>query len=187
MSICDSCKKQEVKIIMTYEDGKEHFCMACYNKQMETELNMKLAKQPDSFSVNDHIGQSRSFHVQIKLDPIGIFMEAEEQVDDGYSFAVHGELDCNQAELFAKLVDKVKRGIETTYVTEMGTPDGYQIQSIKDDKVVGRLDYDKWNEEGPLVVIDGKPYTWEQLGRLVRQFEGFQFQIKFFDRTDEVE
>jgi hypothetical protein len=187
MSICDRCKKQEAKIIMTYEDGNEHFCLSCYNKQMETELNMKLAQQPDSFSVNDHNGKSRSFHVQVKLDSIGIFMEAVEKVDNGYLFGVHGERACNQAELFAKLVDKVKRGIQTTYVTERRTPDGYQIQTIKDDQVVGRLDYDPLNEDGPLVVIDGKPYTWEQLGRLVRQFEGFQVQMKFFDGTEEVE
>ncbi|WEG13440.1 hypothetical protein PU629_03465 [Pullulanibacillus sp. KACC 23026] len=154
---------------------------------METELDMKLTQQPKSFSVNDPNGQSRTFHVQVRLDPIGIFMEAEEEVDNGYAFSVHGERVCNQAELFAKLVDKVRRGIETKYVTDLHTPDGYKIQAIKDDQVVGRLDYDKWNEDGPLTVIDGRPYTWEQLGRLVRQFEGFQFQIKFFDVTDEVE
>ncbi len=187
MSKCEFCNEREVKIIMTYEDGNEQLCMDCYNKQMAGVLQVKLVPHSDSFSVKDCNGISRLFHVTVKLDPIGIFMEAEEKRDYGYSFAVHGELESDQTELFQKLVDKVNRGIATTYVTDHRFPNGQTIKSIKEDQVVGRLEWDQSNEDCPLVVIDGKPYTWEQLGRMVRQFEGFQFQMRFFDRMDEVE
>ncbi|MCT8137592.1 hypothetical protein H1D32_07430 [Anaerobacillus sp. CMMVII] len=49
------------------------------------------------------------------------------------------------------------------------------------------MDYDEANEDKPLVSIDGKPYTWEQLGQMVRAYEGFQIQVKMADMTDDVE
>jgi hypothetical protein len=39
----------------------------------------------------------------------------------------------------------------------------------------------------PLVIIDGKPFTWSQLGQMVSTFEGFQIQVKMFDMTDDME
>jgi hypothetical protein len=35
-------------------------------------------------------------------------------------------------------------------------------------------------------MIDGKPYTWEQVGKMVSAFEGHQIQVKMFDITDDV-
>ncbi len=187
MSKCEWCNQQEANIIMTYEDENEQLCLNCYNKQMEDELHVNLAPHPDSFSVKDANGKSRVFYVNARLDPVGIFMEAGEKVEYGYLFEVHGELDCDQAELYTKLVDKVKRGIATTYVVDHRFPNGQLIKSIKEDQVVGRVEWDPSNQDCPLVVIDGKPYTWEQLGQMVKSFEGFQIQLKMFDRTDEVE
>ncbi|WP_179886470.1 hypothetical protein [Bacillus sp. es.034] len=48
------------------------------------------------------------------------------------------------------------------------------------------MDYDEFSSAS-VIVIDGKPYTWEQLGEIVSSFEGFQIQMKFFDMTDDVE
>jgi hypothetical protein len=37
-----------------------------------------------------------------------------------------------------------------------------------------------------MMIIDGKPYTWEQFGQMVTSFEGFQMKMKWMDMTEEV-
>ena len=37
----------------------------------------------------------------------------------------------------------------------------------------------------PLLIIDGKPVTWEELGRMVSPYEGFRFKLEIFDRSEE--
>ena len=38
----------------------------------------------------------------------------------------------------------------------------------------------------PLLIIDGKEVSWEQFGRMLMTFEGFQFRMEIIDPTDEV-
>ena len=37
----------------------------------------------------------------------------------------------------------------------------------------------------PLVVIDGREISWEQFGRMLMTFEGWQFKLQIFDRSEE--
>ncbi|WP_090833178.1 MULTISPECIES: hypothetical protein [unclassified Bacillus (in: firmicutes)] len=85
------------------------------------------------------------------------------------------------------MLDKVKRGISRSYVTISKFPNGQRIESIEMDEFVGRLEYDECNESNPLVIIDGKSYTWNQLGQMIGAFEGFQIKVKMVDMTDDVE
>ena len=45
----------------------------------------------------------------------------------------------------------------------------------------------KW-EDGrlPMLVIDGNEISWDQFGRMVMGFEGWQFKLEIKDRSDEV-
>jgi hypothetical protein len=38
----------------------------------------------------------------------------------------------------------------------------------------------------PLLIIEGKPYTWERFGKMLTAFEGFQFKIEIKDRAEEL-
>ena len=38
----------------------------------------------------------------------------------------------------------------------------------------------------PLLVIDGRDVSWEEFGRMLMTFEGWQFRIEIGDRSDEV-
>ncbi|MCD8510410.1 MAG: hypothetical protein LRY73_11470 [Bacillus sp. (in: Bacteria)] len=187
MSLCDVCKKVEGKITISGEGERHTYCFDCHNEQMADELGVSLETQPKALSVTDFQGVRRDFAIIQHLDPIGISMEAEEHIEFGYQFAVHGELDCNQNELFQQLVDKVKHGVRKAYLKKGVFPNGQPMEYIKGDEVVGRIDYDEAGYATPMVVIDGKPYTWEQFGRLVSSYEGFQFKLKMYDSTDEVE
>ena len=50
----------------------------------------------------------------------------------------------------------------------------------------GRIDWDD-GEDGqvPLVVIDGREIAWDDFGRMLMTFEGWQFKLEIFDRGNE--
>lgn len=62
------------------------------------EIGVMLETVPEEIVVNDFSGIRRNFTVQQRLYPNGIFLEATEDLEYGYMFAVHGELECNQTE-----------------------------------------------------------------------------------------
>jgi len=37
----------------------------------------------------------------------------------------------------------------------------------------------------PLVVIDGREVTWGDLGRMLMSFEGWHFELKIHDKSEE--
>lgn len=186
MNKCDRCLDREATIIVT-DEGQVQLCGRCYSDMVSEEIGVMLETMPEEVVVNDFSGTRRNFKIQQRLEPNGIFLEATETLEYGYEFAVHGELNCDQAELFLNLVDKVKIGVSKRYIEAGKFPNGQTYHSIIGDEVAGRIDYDEKGSTGPMIVVDGRPYTWEQLGKMVESYEGFQFQIKFFDKIDDVE
>lgn len=43
------------------------------------------------------------------------------------------------------------------------------------------------SDGSPLVIIDGKPFTWEEVGKMLMAYEGFQIKVKMYDITDDVD
>jgi hypothetical protein len=52
--------------------------------------------------------------------------------------------------------------------------------------VRGRIEWDQ-DEDGrvPLLVIDGRGITWDQFGRMLMTFEGWQFKLEILDNSEE--
>ena len=50
----------------------------------------------------------------------------------------------------------------------------------------GRFEWDdETHGELPLLVVDGKTVTWEDFGRILSSFEGWQFKLEICDPSDE--
>lgn len=68
------------------------------------------------------------------------------------------------------------------------TEERYGAPSVLDDmEARGRIEWD--DESGgqlPLLVIDGKPVTWHQFGRILSTYEGWQFKLEIKERDEEV-
>jgi hypothetical protein len=59
--------------------------------------------------------------------------------------------------------------------------------SIKDFLVRGRIDCDLESDDGlPQLIIDGREIAWEQFGRMLMSFEGWQFKLEIRDRSEEL-
>ena len=84
---------------------------------------------------------------------MGIYLEASENIEFGYKFAVHGELDCNQIELLNKLIEKTRRGISEKHVETKVFPNGQTYKSILNDPITGMIEYDETSDGTPLVIL----------------------------------
>lgn len=137
--------------------------------------------------MKDYQDISRTFSVERRLYPTGLYIEAAEQIEFGYKFAVHGELDSNQQELLMKLMDKVRKGIGKQHIEAKAFPNGHAYYLMVHDQFSGFLEYDKSSEGTPLVIIDGMPFTWQEVGKMLMTYEGFQIKLGVFDMTDDVD
>jgi hypothetical protein len=60
---------------------------------------------------------------------------------------------------------------------------GWQLTS--DQRLVGRIEWDPESEARlPLVVIDGKAFSWEQVGHMLMTFEGFTLEARVKDTIE---
>lgn len=184
---CSHCGMKKVKVNLQIKGELLHLCNDCYNKMMSDELNVNLEQVIESFTLVDGRGISRTFYVERRVYPIGFYFEAVENIEFGYKFAVHGELEGSQQEMISRLIEKTRKGIAEQYIETDVFSGGQAYQNMKNDQIVGVIEYNEASDDEPLVIIDGKPYTWEEVGKMVTAFEGFQIKLKMYDITDDVE
>ena len=86
-----------------------------------------------------------------------------------------------------RLVDRIRRTLATQYLE-----DGRAGFQIKDMQVKGAIEADMsdegdlWGSHMPMLVIDGRDVSWEELGRMLMTFEGFQFKLEMVDKSDDL-
>ena len=180
---CEICSTVTVRVRF----GNQSLCMDCYNALMAAEFGIELPELSKTFVANDANGVKRIFEVKRQLTGAAILLTARERWEHGYEFAVDGELDVDQHKLFEQLRGKTTRGISETYLGKGKFPSGEPYTYVKQHHLKGVLSYDSDNPEGPLVIIDGKPYTWNEVGHLLQAFEGFQVKMMMKDLADELE
>jgi len=100
----------------------------------------------------------------------------------GYQFQILGEPEDEPLSLLARLVERMRGSLSVKYLvsSEHGT-------QIADQTVCGQIEWDA-SADGrvPLLVIDGQEVSWEELGRMLMSFEGWQFRLAIRDRSEEV-
>ena len=89
-----------------------------------------------------------------------------------------GSLDDDFAEMLNKLKERIKKVLSVEYMDQHGR--------IKDQKLVVYIDYDSDLDES-VIFVDGKPYTWDELGMNMSAFEGWKIKIEFGSVGDELD
>lgn len=187
LKLCERCGNREVRVHLGIDEDRMSLCSHCYNELMADELDVELEQLPESFVLKDFQGVSRTFYVEMRILPNGLFLEAAEELEFGYKFSIHGELECDQQELLSKLIKKTRRAVGKQQVETKSYPNGVKYNGLIWDEFTGRIEYDKTSEGTPLIIIDGRPYTWEEVGKLLMAYEGFQLKLKTYDITDNVD
>ena len=51
----------------------------------------------------------------------------------------------------------------------------------------GKIEWDDAHDgRVPLLIIDGREITWDELGRMLMSFEGWQFKLTVADKSEEL-
>lgn len=91
--------------------------------------------------------------------------------------------EADPMELFEALLKKIRRGLGVKHLT--GT--GGSLRIAPQSTVRGRIAWDEETKgETPLMVIDGREIGWEQFGRMVMMYEGWQFKMDLRDMSEEL-
>jgi hypothetical protein len=85
--------------------------------------------------------------------------------------------------LLGRLIERICRSLSVKHLVR-----GEHGTQIADRTVCGRIEWDEFEDDRrvPLLVIDGQEVSWDELGRMLMSFEGWQFRLTICDRSDEV-
>jgi len=194
MLICEQCNC-EVKpfegVHLTVKGGSVFLCSKCYNQRAAEYAGVEFTHvtfDPNTFSDID--GQDHTFHFTTHLFGDHVSIEAFEQMEggdvEGYHFCLSGTVEggvTNLFDLFGQLIARIKRGLSRKHL-EIGNTGRHQITG--DGIVRGHITSDVHELiSTPVVVIDGKEFSWKDFGKMVMAYEGFNFRLDLIDRSEE--
>ncbi len=177
---CDQCGGSTYgMVILTDLSGKiRHLCNDCYNKEMAGILGIDNFNDfIKTYQAKDADGNLHTFQIRKHIFPMGIKWLAYETKngeieDEGYQFYLYADLDENPLESLQRLYKKIVKGLSVKYIKEE-CMEGCTIYSLPHDKLVGRIQWDDdYHGELPKIIVDGKAYTWYQIGKMLMAYEG---------------
>ncbi len=187
---CEQCGKvMKQSVHITDDKGQTYIlCHDCNNAMVADRLEINnFVDFTRNYRVKDKDGEEHVFEISKEIFFMGIQWRAVEIKNgeiEGYRFAVHTKLDDDPVEGLQKLYKKINKGLSTKHI-EKKEFQGQTFHSIIDNKVVGRIEWDD-NFDGriPRLIIDGKSYSWEQLGNALMSYEGWNFHLEIVEAGD---
>jgi len=120
----------------------------------------------------DYAGQTRKFKITLHELPLGYAVHAVEDVD-GYEFRAFSP--ANPFLALGDLRKKIPKLLSTRHLVKKD-----ERLSVTHDRLRGQITYGG-------VVVDGLFLTFEQLAEIVQKYEGFQFDLKIVDSSEELD
>lgn len=169
------------------ERGYRALCTRCFNAEVASLLGLeRFAHVPlQPIVMTDCAGEQHEFHFQVRLlgDVMALSaVELKAGAPGGYQFEILGEPDDDPLPLLGKLIERIRRSLSVRYLVR--DEDGAQIA---EQTVCGRIEWDASGDgRVPLLVIDGQDVSWDEFGRMLMSFEGWQFRVAIRDRSEDV-
>ena len=190
---CEECRDLTLSYdIIHYgsmEDSYKQLCTRCYNAEVAArcELDDFEHVELEPVMMRDKKGVEHIFHFRTRLFGTGVAIDAFEirdGVPGGYQFSVIGDPQDELLSLLGRLIQKMRRSLSVMYLED--TDLGVQIASDK-SIVRGRIEWDQTSDiSTPVLIVDGREIAWDEFGRMLMSFEGFQFKLEIHDQSDEV-
>jgi hypothetical protein len=155
------------------DTGYRDLCSRCFNEEVARRSGLDFA------------GVEHRFHFKLRLLGDRVSLHAFELINGapgGYQFQTIDTATTDLFILLGRLIGRMRRALAVEHLRINGS-----TLSIADLLVRGRIEYD-FHADGrtPMLVIDGREVTWEQFGRLLMTFEGWQFKLEIRDLSEEV-
>ncbi len=188
---CEGCGE----IIASYDvvhygsmdQGYRKLCTRCVNAEvaklsgLDDFENIRL----EPIGITDCAGETHQFHFRTRLFGSGVALDAFELREGnpaGYQFQLAGDPEDDLFTLLGRLIQKIRRTLSIKHLED----DGKGLH-IADETVRGRIEWDDAQVgRVPLIVVDGREISWEDFGRMLMTFEGWQFKLEIHDPGDEV-
>jgi hypothetical protein len=164
-------------------------CLKCYNQKISDSTGFDFEHiefQP--IFIPDVDGLEHKFHFITRHLGNRTSIEAFEIKDGhpgGYEFSIIGDIEEELFELFGKLFERMRKALNRKHIYWDEATRNWQITA--GDLVRGKIDCDLDSpdyERLPLIIIDGKEISWSEFGRMLMTYEGFNFKLEIFDRSD---
>jgi hypothetical protein len=167
--------------------GYREICSRCFNAEVAKSdglTNFEHLKF-DPVELADCLGKTHVFHFRTRLFGPGVALDAFELQNGnpaGYQFQVIGEPGDDLLALLGRLIDKIRRALSLRHIV-----DGEFGRQIADHRLVrGTIEWDEARGgQVPLVIIDGREITWDELGQMLMTYEGWQFKLEIRDKSEE--
>ena len=163
------------------------FCVRCAKAAMACRSFKSYFEYPEFAPLTMAQGDGRVHRFEFSTHREGTGLEIQMwEVDkrgEGYELAILGDFDADPLELFRSLKARMRRALGRRHLE---VRDG--ALAIRPEGVVRALiDRDDESEEDlPVLVIDGRPVTWEDFGRMLLRHEGWQFKLEMYDLSEEI-
>jgi hypothetical protein len=189
-TVCEACgtavPSYDLVSYGSIERGYRELCTSCFNAEAASVLGLERFEhvQLQPIVMTDCAGEKHEFHFGIRLLGDVKALEAFELkagVPGGYQFEILGEPDDDPLPLLGNLIERMRRSLSVRYL--VSDEDGAHIAG---QTVCGRIEWDASGEGWvPLLVIDGQEVPWDEFGRMLMSFEGWQFRVAIRDRSEE--
>jgi hypothetical protein len=190
-TVCDGCGT----VVPTYdivstgsmEQGYRELCSRCFNTEMASSMGIEGFEHAHLGPVvmTDCTGERHEFHFRTSLLGSVMSLEAFELklgAPGGYQFQLLGKPNDEPLSLLGNLIERIRRNLSVRYLERSE----YGMQ-IADQTVCGRIEWDETSDgRMPMLVIDGQDVSWDEFGRLLMTFEGWQLRVSIRDRSEEV-
>ena len=189
---CEGCGRRapsfEVVDYGSMDTGYKQLCRRCFNMEAATAAGLDDFEHVDFEPVRltDSGGKPHEFHFRTFMFETGVALDAFELREGnpaGYQFQVNAEPEEDQLALLGRLIEKLRRALAVQHIA-----DGEHGLRITEPLVVrGLIDWD--SEQGgstPMLAIDGREISWDEFGRMISSFEGFQFKLEIRDKSEEI-
>lgn len=188
---CESCGKPIppcAAVNLGSSDGSsKHVCMACCNAVIAKRAGVTFS-HPDFIPMTLKDSNAVEHRFQFNTRHLGdkIAIDAIELRDDearGCEFEViDDDPECDVMDSFRTLLTKMQRGLDRRHLEKGST--GMQI--AEPGIVRARIGSDYSDGDGrPVVVIDGKEIDWDHFGHMLLTYEGWQFKMEIYDKSEE--
>ena len=169
--------------------GYRQLCSRCHNSEVALADGLVGFEDArfDPVSLPDSTGQAHEFHFRTNLFGPGMAIDAFELRDGqraGYSFQIIGDPQEDLLVLFGRLIEKMRRALALKHLVR---GEGGQLRIADYFVVRARIGWDE-AEQGrtPMLVIDGREIDWDEFGRMLMTFEGWQFKLNIADKSEEL-
>jgi hypothetical protein len=189
-TVCEACgtavPAYDVVSYGSIEHGYSTLCTPCFNAEIARTLGLQHFEHVrlEPVVMTDCAGEQHEFHFRTRLLGELMVLEAFELKDggpSGYQFEIVGDRAGEPLSLLGRLIERMRRSLSVQYLE--GSEDGVQIA---DRTVCGRIEWDETGDgRTPLLVIDGQEFSWDDFGRMLMTFEGWQFRLAIRDRSEE--